>query len=154
MSSDDYDQEEDEQHDPNSEPVPPLPQYQPAFAQAETVASATIHKVSMHVADEPDQDSESMYMHERLVTIERPAYPSPVRVAICGSSDIGKSTMINAIFGFPLCPTVSVHSLVLGHCSQISERQRRRYLRAYGALPRTIWTINQIHVPCRPLSSP
>ena len=121
MCSNDYDQEEDEQHDPNSEPVPPLPQYQSAFTQAETVASATIHKVSMHVADEPDQDSESMYMHERLVAIERPAYPSPVRVAICGSSGIGKSTMINAIFGFPLCPTVSVHSLVLSHCSQGSQ---------------------------------
>jgi putative protein kinase ArgK-like GTPase of G3E family len=120
MSSDDYDQEEDEQHDPNSEPVPPLPQYQPAFAQAETVASATIHKVSMHVADEPDPDSESMYMHERLVAIEHPAYPSPVRVAISGSSGIGKSTMINAIFGFPLCPTVSIHSPDPSHCSQKS----------------------------------
>ena len=120
MSSDDHDQDEDEQHDPNSESVPPLPQYMPAFAQAETVASATIHKVSEHVADEPDPDSESTYMHERLVAIERPAYPSPVRIAISGSSGIGKSTMINAIFGFPLCPTVSIRPSILSQYSQRS----------------------------------
>jgi predicted GTPase len=79
-----------------------------AFLQAETKASDTVRKVSEHVKDEPEQDSESLYMHERLVAIEHPAYPAPVRVAISGNSGIGKSTLINAILGLPeLCPTVS-----------------------------------------------
>jgi predicted GTPase len=47
-------------------------------------------------------------MHERLVAIEHPAYPAPVRIAISGNSGIGKSTLINAILGLlMLCPTVS-----------------------------------------------
>jgi len=90
------------------EPVPPLQQYTQAFLQAEKKASDTVRRVSEYVKDEPEQDSESLYMHERLVAIEHPAYPAPVRVAISGNSGIRKSTLINATLGLPtLCPTVS-----------------------------------------------
>ncbi|KAF3038386.1 hypothetical protein E8E11_002072 [Didymella keratinophila] len=98
--------DEAEQHDPNSEPVPPLQQYTQAFLQAEKKASDTVRRVSEYVKDEPEQDSESLYMHERFVTIRHPAYPATVRVAISRNSGIGKSTLINATLGLPtLCST-------------------------------------------------
>lgn len=101
-------QDEVEQHDPNSEPVSPLQQYTQAFLQAGMKAPDTVRRVSEYVKDEPEQDSESLYMHERLVAIEHPAYPAPVRVAISGNSGIGKSTLFNATLGLTtLCPTVS-----------------------------------------------
>lgn len=138
-NDEDFGRDETEQHDPDTEMVPILQQYMPAFAQAECKAYDTVQRVSQHVADEPDQDSESLYMHERVTAIERPAYPPPLRIAISGSSGIGKSTMINAILAVPtLCPTVN-RPLLLSHnlvtLTLGIERHRCWHARAHGACP-------------------
>lgn len=150
-NDEDFDRDDTEQHDPNAEKVPPLQQYMHAFTQAEIKAFDTVQKVSQHVADEPEQDSESLYMHERLTAIEKPAYPPPLRIAISGNSGIGKSTMINAILAIPsLCPTVSdgyptPHPLAL---TRMTERQRRRNAGPHGARPFSKRSNDQIRLPC------
>lgn len=83
-------QDEVEQHDPNSEPVSPLQQYTQAFLQAGMKAPDTVRRVSEYVKDEPEQDSESLYMHERLVAIEHPAYPAPCLPSTCPCGDLRK----------------------------------------------------------------
>jgi uncharacterized protein YmfQ (DUF2313 family) len=76
-NDEDFDHDESEGHEPGSEPIPPPQQYMSAFHQAETKTLETVQKVSQHVADEPDQESEALYMYERLVAIEKPAYTLP-----------------------------------------------------------------------------
>ncbi|KAH6632985.1 hypothetical protein C7974DRAFT_452112 [Boeremia exigua] len=105
VNDDDYGEEETTCHDPDSEPVPPLVQYTPAFAEAEALIRSLVRNIHGHILKE-EQDSESTYIAERTIAVESPAYSPAYVVGISGNSGIGKSTLINAILGIiSLCPT-------------------------------------------------
>jgi len=114
--------DDEEWHDPGSEPVPPLPQYMLVFAHPQRPFDKSRSTLQTTLNRTPSPNTCTKDWLQSNIPLISP----PIRIAISGNSGLGKSTMIYVMLGIPtLCPTVSRHqSIFLRLLTHVLERQR------------------------------
>jgi len=102
--SDDEDDSDDEgdgePHDPNSEPLPKLPIYEPSFKKVEELCQGIIHRFREFLSNNEYKDEEVKIMLDEVEKLKEPPYhAASIRVGLIGDAGVGKSSLLSSILG-------------------------------------------------------